>query len=154
MLNWQWRSFAELNSHELYDLLALRQEVFIIEQTCIYPDLDYYDQKAMHLLGWKNNKLVAYARLFENDIRYPNSVSIGRIVTSPSIRGEGIGKELMRFLLEHLDKTNNNYPITISARFYLEKFYTDFGFQPVGELYDEDGTPHIKMIRDYAKING
>jgi len=153
MLNWQWRSFAELNSHELYDLLALRQEVFIIEQKCIYPDLDYYDQKATHLLGWHEKKLVAYARLFEKDICYPNSISIGRVVASPGMRSKGIGKELMNVILTHLENTNNIHPITISAQFYLEKFYASLGFKSVGEPYQEDGIPHIKMIKDYAKIN-
>lgn len=147
MIKWQWRTFNELTSKELYDILALRQEVFLLEQACLYPDLDYFDQKAMHLLGWEDGKLIAYARVFDKDIRYPDSLSVGRVVTSPKLRGRGIGKELMRQVLIHTEQHLSETSITISAQLYLKNFYESFGFKVIGEPYDEDGIPHIKMIK-------
>jgi ElaA protein len=147
MLTWQWRSFSELKNNELYDLLSLRQTIFIIEQQCIYNDLDYLDQKALHLLGYKENQLVAYLRLFPKDIPYANSLSFGRVLTAKSARGQSIGKEMIIETLRYLKQQNNITPITISAQLYLKKFYESFGFKTISEPYDEDGIPHIKMIR-------
>ena len=147
MLTWQWRSFAELKNNELYDLLSLRQNVFIIEQNCIYNDLDYLDQKAMHLLGYKDNQLAAYLRLLPKDVPYAGSLSFGRVLTAKNMRGQALGKEMITETLRYLKQQDNTLPITISAQLYLKKFYESFGFAGVGEPYDEDGIPHLKMIK-------
>jgi ElaA protein len=145
MLHWKWRSFSELTNQELYNLIELRQTVFVIEQQCIYTDMDYLDQECMHLLGMKDNKLAGYLRVLPKDVAYPNAVSIGRVVTAPFARGQGVGKELLTQALDYLDKTGNLLPILIGAQLYLEKFYQSFGFETVSEPYDEDGILHIKM---------
>jgi len=147
VLKWKWSSFSELSNIELYDICALRQQVFVLEQQCLYPDLDYHDQDAMHLLGIKDKKLLAYSRLLPKNVPYPNAISFGRVVTDKSARGQGLGKELIQQILSYLENKNNTAPIIISAQLYLEQLYQSFGFQSVGEPYDEDNIPHIKMIR-------
>ncbi len=147
MLQWQKRAFNELKTQELYDILALRESVFIVEQKSIYHDLDYRDQQSLHLLGIENQQLVAYARILPKDLAYPNAVSFGRIVTAASVRGKSFGKALMQQLMQHFTEINNSLPIIISAQQYLEKFYQSYGFNTMSEPYDEDGIPHIKMVK-------
>lgn len=145
MILWHWRSFEELTTHELYDILALRQDVFVIEQQCKDQDLDHRDQKALHLLGIQNNKLVAYLRLFPTGVLYPDAATFGRVLTAESARGQGIGKEAIQQVFLYLEKLGNTAPIIISAQLYLQKFYESFGFQVISDPYDEAGIPHIKM---------
>ena len=145
MIVWHWRSFDELTVHELYAILALRQDVFNVEQICSEPDIDHRDKQAQHLLGLQNNQLVAYLRLFEPDSVYPGAMSIGRVVTAQSARGQGIGKEAMQQAMLHIEKSGNTAPIVISAQIYLTQFYESFGFRTEGEPYDEAGIIHIKM---------
>jgi ElaA protein len=145
MLNWRWHTFSELTVQELYEVLRLRAEVFIIEQNCVFQDLDNQDQFARHLLGTQNNKLVAYLRLLPANKDYPDWISIGRVITAPEARGQGLGKYAMTEALRYLKEHRNNSPIVISAQKYLEKFYQGFGFQPEGKPYDEDGIEHIRM---------
>lgn len=145
MLDWRWRSFEELSNQELYDILALRQTVFLIEQQCIYPDTDYRDQKCQHLLGMQDNKLAAYLRVLPKDMPYPGAVSFGRVLTAPFARKQGLGKQLIEKTLLYLTEIGNTLPIIISAQMYLEQFYQSFGFKTVSQPYDEDGIPHIKM---------
>lgn len=147
MLQWKWCTFQELNNQDLYDVLALRQSVFIVEQQCPYPDLDNKDQLCKHLLGFEEKSLAAYLRLLPKDQPYQDAISFGRVATAHFARGKGYGKEMMRHVLQHLDQTGNTHPIIISAQMYLEKFYQSFGFVTISEPYDEDWIPHIKMKR-------
>jgi ElaA protein len=148
MTTWQWRTFDALTPNELYDILALRQEVFVLEQNCLYTDLDYKDHHALHLLGKEGDKLVSYLRLLPENIAYKEAVSIGRVATSPQARGLGLGRAAMLETLLYLKKSHTLVPIVISAQAYLIKFYESFGFQALGEQYDEDGIPHIKMQKE------
>ncbi len=148
MITWHWRGFQDLTLQELYDILALRQEVFVIEQNCIYRDLDDKDQHSTHLLGKVNDKLVMYLRVLPENLSYPNAISIGRVVSSPSARGKGYAKAAMAQTFLHYKQTGKTAPIIISAQLYLKEFYSSFGFNAVGEPYDEDGIPHIEMRLD------
>ena len=140
--------FEALSLQELYEVLALRNEVFIVEQNCPFQDLDGKDQSAWHCLGFDNSqKLVAYTRLFEKSIYYEGFVSIGRVVTSPKARGGGIGKILMQKSIEYCRQLFGNEPIKIGAQVYLLKFYESLGFQSIGQDYLEDGIEHTIMVR-------
>lgn len=138
------KSFHELTTIELYQLLQLRNEVFIVEQTCPYPDLDNKDYKSLHVLGKVHNQIVAYARLLPQGISY-SEASIGRVVTSAAVRKSGYGKLLMQYAIEETTKQFNTNEIVISAQYYLEKFYSDLGYKSEGEVYMEDDIPHIQM---------
>ena len=144
-IHWQCFSFDQLSLKQLYDLLALRQEVFIIEQECLYLDADGKDFKGWHLVGYEKEDLVAYTRILPKGVSYENEVSIGRVVTAPKIRGKGMGKVLMRVTLEWTEKLFPRQSIRIGAQCYLIKFYEELGFQVAGEEYLEDGIPHIEM---------
>ena len=142
--NFIWRSFNSISKDELYDVLSLRQRVFIIEQDCFYEDLDYSDQDANHLLLYKDNKLIAYSRVFPPGIKY-DAASIGRIVTDLDYRGKGYGKIITQESIQFL---KNNFPesdISISAQYRLVDFYENLGFEREGNVYLEDDIDHIKM---------
>lgn len=145
MTTWHWKTFGELTTQELYDIMHLRQEVFALEQNCLYQDLDYRDQAAMHLFGVKNNKMVAYLRLFPKGILFPDAISFGRVLTVSSERNKGLAKEAMNQVINFLNRQFNDDPIIISAQLYLKEFYSKYGLKPVGEAYNEDGIPHIEM---------
>jgi ElaA protein len=149
MTEWQWRPFAELSGTDLYALLGARQEVFILEQTCFYVDMDGLDLDAHHLLGWRTiggkRQLAAYLRVLAPGVKYPE-MSIGRVLTTPAARGTGIGKELLEQGIWHASELYPNQPIRIGAQRYLEKFYASFGFKTVSEPYDEDGIVHVEML--------
>ena len=148
--NFIWHNFDSISKEELYDVLNLRQRVFIIEQDCFYEDLDYADQDANHLLLYKDNKLIGYSRVFAPGVKY-NTASIGRIVTDFNYRGLGIGKEIT---IESIEFIKKNYPdsdITISAQLRLRKFYKNIGFVEEGNKYLEDGIEHIKMTLTLSK---
>jgi len=146
------KTFDELTLQELYDLMALRQEVFVVEQDCPYLDADGKDQHGWHLMGLSpNGKLVAYTRLLPKGVSYENYPSIGRVVTSPTARGGGIGRELMEQSLVWVEKLFPGSNVKISAQCYLEKFYKSLGFQIVGESYLEDGIPHFPMVKKAGK---
>lgn len=146
MIEWKCKRFAELNTDELYRIMAIRQEVFVVEQRCHYLDADGKDRQSLHVCGFRDGELVAYARIVEPGVSYPE-VSIGRILTSQKVRGEGVGKELMdrsfQDILEHFGEV----PIRISAQSYLERFYRNLGFSPTGKEYLEDEIPHTEMVR-------
>ena len=146
MINWFIKRFDDLSLHELYAILQLRNEVFVIEQNCVYPDLDNKDQPAYHLMGWKNDILIAYTRIIPPGVSCPEP-SIGRVATSPSARGEGIGRQIMEKSIEHIYKIYGTTPVKISAQLYLKKFYTDLGFSPTSDVYLEDGLDHIEMVK-------
>jgi ElaA protein len=148
-LNYQCLPFQELILNELYELLALRQEVFVVEQTCPYQDADGLDQLGWHVLGRdKSGKLLAYTRILPKGISYEAYPAIGRVVTSPSCRGKGYGKELMQVSIQYTEQLCGAVPIKISAQCYLIRFYEELGFRTVGEEYLEDDIPHIGMVRD------
>lgn len=144
-VNWQLKSFTELTPEELYRLLVLRSEVFVVEQACVYQDLDGKDQRAMHLMGWRNNELVAYARLLPPGISY-ETASIGQVATSPAVRGMGIGRLLVGKAMETVREVFGAAAVTISAQAHLEAFYNAWGFVAQGVTYLEDGIPHVEMI--------
>jgi ElaA protein len=146
-MKWVLKKFDELTSHELYSILQLRNEVFVVEQNCVYQDADNKDQASYHFTGWMNDRLIAYTRLLPRGIAYNEYVSIGRVVTSPSERGNGIGKELVQRAIEQLNNLFESVPIKIGAQIYLKKFYSEFGFQQTSDIYLEDGIEHIEMIR-------
>ena len=147
MIRWQCQFFSDLTAEELYKILQLRNEVFVVEQNCVYQDCDDKDQKAFHLSAWQDKKVVAYTRLLPPGISYDDAPSIGRVVTSPSARKQNLGKLLMTKSIEQIQILFGDVPIIISAQLYLKKFYESFSFGQVGEEYLEDEIPHIKMIR-------
>ncbi|MCU0386297.1 MAG: GNAT family N-acetyltransferase [Flavihumibacter sp.] len=145
-IQWQLKSFEELTPHQLYQLLRLRSEVFVVEQQCIFLDMDNKDQQCYHLLGWKGELLAASTRLVPPGISY-TEMSIGRVVSSPQVRGTGIGRELMEVSIKACYELWDKAVIRIGAQCYLEKFYHSLGFEPEGEIYLEDGIPHIEMVK-------
>jgi ElaA protein len=146
-LHWTIKPYEDLTLDELYELLRLRVEVFIVEQNCVFQDLDRQDNQAYHLLGYTEAKeLAAYARLFDAGISY-EEVAIGRVIVSPAHRRHGLGQELMRQAIAHCEVLYGTQPIKIGAQQYLERFYQGFGFVQCGEGYLEDGIPHIPMRR-------
>ena len=146
MINWMIKKFHELTVDELYAILQLRSEVFVIEQNCIYHDPDGKDQKAWHLMGIDDGMLAAYTRILPPGISY-NDPSIGRVVTSPLKRKGGLGRELMMRSIEHCKELFGNTDITLGAQVYLKTFYESLGFIVSGKEYIEDGIPHITMTR-------
>ena len=140
------KSFDNLFPSELYAILRLRNEVFVVEQNCPYQDADDKDLQCHHLMLLQDNELMAYARLVPPGVSY-SQMSIGRVVTSPKARGTGAGRILMNTAIEQCTQLFGTGSIQIGAQAYLIKFYGSFGFNPVGEIYDEDGIPHIHMIR-------
>lgn len=145
MLNIKVKSFNELTTQELYDILHLRSEVFVVEQDCVYQDIDLKDQKALHVLGLKDNKLIAYTRFFEPG-DYFTEASIGRVVVDKKYRNFKYGYDIMNASIEAINNFFQQNTIRISAQCYLEKFYNNLGFKAVGEEYLEDGIPHINML--------
>jgi ElaA protein len=146
MITWTIKLFSELSPHELYIILRLRSEVFVVEQDCVFQDMDNKDQYCYHLMGWQNNELVAYTRIVPPGISY-DLPSIGRVVTSPKARNSGMGKLLMEKSIEELTRLYGQTSIRIGAQLYLKKFYSSFGFEQSGDVYDEDGIDHIEMTR-------
>ncbi|MCB0633279.1 MAG: GNAT family N-acetyltransferase [Saprospiraceae bacterium] len=140
-------TFYELELDQLYELMALRQAVFVVEQNCPYLDADGKDQASWHLLGYQHNVLVAYTRLIPVGLSYAEYASIGRVITSALVRGTGIGRKLMEESLARMETLFDHPVIKISAQSYLIDFYGSLGFKPVGDPYLEDGIPHIAMIR-------
>lgn len=145
MLTWIFKRFEELSPQELYDLLELRQRVFIIEQNCIYPDIDGKDAKAHHLLCYADGKLVAYSRITFPGVMF-EEVAIGRIVSDPQQRKMGYGKQVTAMALEKVKAIYGDVPVRIAAQSYLINFYKSFGFEPVDEEYIWDGIPHQDML--------
>lgn len=141
------KTFNQLTTEELYQILRLRSEVFVVEQDCVYQDVDNKDQKALHIIGTKNGEIVAYTRIFKPG-DYFNNVSIGRVVVSQDQRKYGLGKRIMQASLAAIDQRFPNQPIEISAQSYLLKFYTELGFKVTGEEYLEDGIPHRRMLKE------
>jgi len=148
MLKFHCLSFYELTNNRLYELLQLRQEVFVVEQNCPYLDADDKDQESYHILGIDSDgKLVAYTRIMPPGLSYDKYSSIGRVITSSAIRGKRQGVPLMQYSVEKTLEHWADYSIKISAQTYIVKFYNSLGFKEVGEEYLEDDLPHVAMIR-------
>ena len=145
-MTWTLKPFDSLTPQELYNILQLRNEVFIVEQNCPYQDLDNKDVYAFHLMGMKESKLIAYSRLLAPGISYSES-SIGRVVSSPAARKTGMGKKLMNESIIQIQNLFHTDTIRIGAQLYLKKFYESFGFIQQGDSYLEDNIPHIIMLR-------
>ncbi len=150
-IHWKIKSFAELSVPELYEILKIRQEVFIVEQTCDYLDADGYDDKAIHLWAENNGEILAYCRLFEAGIKYQEA-SIGRVLTNSNYRNLSLGKTLMKFALFIIEARFRAGDVRISAQDYLLKFYSEFGFQDTGKKYLEDDIPHTEMLKSYKYV--
>ena len=144
MLSWTLKKFDDLTPHELYAILQLRSEVFVVEQNCVYQDMDNKDLHAWMLMGWEEGKLLAHTRLLPPGLSYEEA-SIGRVVSSPSARGRGIGRELMIKSIESVYILYGQGPIRIGAQLYLQSFYASLGFRPEGDIYLEDNIQHIIM---------
>ncbi|KAA5536628.1 GNAT family N-acetyltransferase [Taibaiella lutea] len=145
---WKYKSFESLDTIELYKILQLRAEVFIVEQTCYYQDVDNKDLKAIHL--WhedENGTINAYCRLLPAGISYKEP-SIGRVATAIQNRKEGLGRMMMQLAIEFIKESFQSDAIRISAQEYLQVFYESLGFKKNGDVYDEDGIPHIEMLLD------
>lgn len=147
MIRFECRPFEELTPHQLYAILHLRNEVFVVEQNCVFQDADHKDQGSRHLMAWSGDTLAGYTRLLPQGLAY-EEMSIGRVVTSPLFRRTGIGKTLMEESIRQCHALFGNGAIKIGAQSYLKNFYGSFGFVQTGEAYMEDGIPHIHMIKD------
>jgi ElaA protein len=150
MIEWHWLSFQELSNAQLYEVLAQRQKVFVLEQQCLYNDFDGLDVDAHHLLGWRTEdgqrKLVAYLRCLAPGAKY-EEMSLGRVLTTLAARRSGAGRELLARGIECAQRQHPGHRIRIGAQQYLERFYQSFGFQTISEPYDEDGIMHVDMLR-------
>ncbi|MBC3759912.1 GNAT family N-acetyltransferase [Hyunsoonleella sp. SJ7] len=147
MLSIKVKTFSELTAEELYAILRLRSEVFVVEQDCVYQDIDGKDQNAIHILGFKADELVGYARAFKPG-DYFEEASIGRVVVSKKERAFKYGYDMMYAAVEALEQNFKEKTIRLSAQCYLKGFYNKVGFEAVGEVYLEDGIPHVAMIKE------
>lgn len=143
-IQWTTKNFNMLSVNELYQILKLRSEVFVVEQNCVYQDLDNKDQKALHLFGEVEGKIIAYSRLFKGNDYFDNS-SIGRVVVALNFRDMNFGHALINQGISEIKKHFNEENITISAQLYLKKFYESHGFVATSDMYLEDDIPHIEM---------
>lgn len=140
------KAFQELTVDELYEVLKLRSEVFVVEQNCVFQDMDDKDQQCYHLMVYQEGKFVGYSRLVPAGLSYIE-ISIGRVITSASVRGTGLGKRLMELAIHYCRQLLGSGPIRIGAQTYALGFYASLGFVAEGEPYDEDGIEHIEMVR-------
>ena len=147
MLKTTIKRFEALTTNELYAILRLRSEVFVVEQDCVYQDLDDKDKKALHVMGWYDNTIVAYTRIFDVKL-YFNEASIGRVVVDKKYRSKGFGIDIMIASIDAIKNHFSQIQIKISAQTYLIKFYNNLGFKEQGKPYLEDGIPHTAMIKN------
>lgn len=153
---WKVKHFNSLSLNELYDLLKLRIDVFVVEQTCYYPDLDGEKdqldrhQDTLHLLGYQNDSLVAYSRILAQGQSYENYISIGRVAIAQQARGSGLGHLLMQQALKLCHQYFPKQPIKISAQEHLIKFYQQHDFIQISDMYLEDNIPHVTMLRNHC----
>jgi ElaA protein len=145
-INWVCKSFNELTALEVYNILFQRNQIFVVEQNCVYQDCDYKDPDCYHMMGWDGELLAAYTRLLPPGKSF-NNMSIGRVLTAKDYRNKNLGRELMKRSIEELNRLFGSQPITIGAQLYLKRFYEGLGFKQVGEIYLEDGIKHIEMLR-------
>lgn len=143
---WKIKTFEEFTVPELYAVIKARVDVFVVEQDCPYPDLDGYDQKAIHLWAEEDGEVLAYCRIFDKGIKY-NEASIGRVLTTEKARGKSLGKQLIGYAVQTIENRFRTSEIRISAQDYLLRFYGGFGFEDTGKKYLEDNIPHTEMFR-------
>ena len=144
---WNFKKFSELTAEEFHDMVYLRERVFILEQNCVYHDVDGHDKQSWHLFRYGDDGLIMSSlRILPAGLKYKEA-SLGRVVTAPEVRRTGEGRALMAEALKRFDDELKGGPLRISAQAYLEKFYGDFGFARVSENYLEDGIPHLEMLR-------
>lgn len=146
-IQWKIKPFENLSANELYDILRLRSAIFVVEQNCVYLDLDGKDKVALHLFGEYEGKIVAYSRLFKAGISFDNA-SIGRVVVDANYRDKKFGHDLMREAIGGIKTHFGESKITIGAQLYLKKFYESHGFVQTSEMYLEDDIPHIEMKKE------
>ena len=146
-IQWQIKSFEDLSTNQLYDILKLRSEIFVVEQNCVYLDIDGKDKLALHLFGELEGEIVAYSRLFKAGISFDNA-SIGRVVVDANYRDKKWGHDLMREAILGIKNNFGESQITIGAQLYLKKFYESHGFIQTSEMYLEDDIPHIEMKKE------
>lgn len=151
MLTWRLVRFEDLSPREVHDIFQLRMAVFVVEQNCPFQDVDGADPACLHLLGRREGELVAYARLVPPGTKFAEP-SIGRVITAGSVRRSGVGRELMRRAVEHAQRHWPGKDIRIGAQQYLQRFYGEFGFATVSAPYDEDGIPHVQMLRSASAV--
>ena len=149
-MKWKIKTFNELTTTELYEILRIRAEVFVVEQSCVYQDLDLKDKKAYHLFLEDNDEVVAYLRILEKDVSYPE-ISIGRVLVKEEYRGRGLARKLMQKAVSFIEEVLREKEIRISAQKYLLKFYKSLGFTVVSEVYLEDGIEHVEMLYSVDK---
>ena len=147
-MHYSRKDFGLLSNQELYEILRLRSEVFVVEQTCIYQDMDGKDKDALHVIGTEHDEILSYARILKPNLE-SNSFSIGRVIVSESKRGSGEGHRLMTFCLNTVKELFFANEVYISAQAHLEKFYNYHGFQATGKRYLEDGIPHCEMVLNF-----
>lgn len=145
-IRWEWVRLTDLSVTAAYSVIAARETVFVVEQQCVYLELDGLDLNAMHLIGWSGDTVAAYARVLGPAVRFAE-ICLGRILTTAPFRGRGIGQELMRRTLAATIELHGLQPIRISAQSHLQRFYGAFGFVAASDEYVEDGIPHIEMLR-------
>jgi ElaA protein len=148
MIKFHVRKYQDLSFDEGHDIFALRSEIFVVEQNCVYQDIDGKDKNAIHIIGKSENEVVAYARIFLRGESNSDFTSIGRVLVKKKSRGKSLGHELMAFCVKYLETNNTKCSIKISAQTHLEKFYYKHGFRKQGESYLEDGIPHIEMLKE------
>lgn len=141
------KEFYDLDLDQLYNILQLRSEVFVVEQDCVYQDIDGKDRHAIHILGYKNDELVAYTRCFA-PLKYFEQASIGRVIVKEKYRKDGLGHSILKASIEEIENRFNTSEIKLSAQQYLIPFYESHGFHQKGEGYLEDGIPHIAMLKN------
>lgn len=145
-ITWQCNHFDALTTLQLHDIFQARQSVFIVEQHCAYPDIDYLDINAWHVIGLDMNTVAGYARILPPGLKYPEA-SIGRILTTSPYRGHSIGKLLLTYAIAETERLFNGMPIKIGAQEYLKRFYERFGFKDLNQPFLEDGMPHLLMLK-------
>ena len=143
---WKIKSFEEITTSELYKIIRARVDVFVVEQDCPYPDLDGYDQQAVHIWAEQDQDVLAYCRIFNKGIKYQET-SIGRVLTTEKARGKSLGKQLIQYAVETIENRFHTSEVRISAQDYLLRFYSGFGFEDTGKKYLEDNIPHTEMFR-------
>ena len=150
-IRWVWADFYHLSVVQLYEILALRESIFIVEQNVPYVDIDGKDIHCIHLMGYKENEMIGYMRLVPLDLFEKGYYSFGRVVVKAEERGTGLGRKLVQEGIRRLDEIRNDYPIKISSQLYLKDFYSSFGFIPIGDPYIEDQISHIAMVRQDSR---
>ncbi|MTG97664.1 MULTISPECIES: GNAT family N-acetyltransferase [Myroides] len=151
-IHWHTKLFDELTVNELYDILRLRTDIFVVEQNCPYPEIDGKDKQCLHIYATHQDKVIACARIVPPGLSYPE-ISIGRVAIAPDYRKDGYGRVLMQLAIEKIAQEFGEQDIQIGAQCYLKKFYGSFGFKPSSDDYLEDNIPHVDMIRSASEYS-